>query len=177
MLALKSSLTYRGVSNQATSGASASITHLPPEILDLILKHLYRASHDRVDSILPVSRASRQLRASTLPLLFESVSCTIREQQGDGRHSSFESVLCQPRLLHHVKTLFLRKPVKIPASTGDIEEHRLRDVAILQTALQLMPQLQKVRFVFPSQQLQFVAYCPRPRRGPHTRWSCPYLPQ
>lgn len=150
MLELKSSLTSTMLPpKQATRGARNSISDLPPEILDLILQHLYQDCHRRLDSVLSASRANRQFRTSSLPLLFESISCVVRDRACDGAHKSFPRLAFQPHLLRYAKSLCFRKSVVLtePCKDNDLEQNRLDDLAVIEHALGHMHQLQCVRYV------------------------------
>ena len=148
MLELKSSLiSFTAPSKQATRGAGASISDLPQEILDLILQHLYQDCHRRLNSIIPSSRTNRQFRTSTLPLLFETVSCVVRNKGCDSVHKSFHRLALQPHLLRYAKTLSLRNPVVLPepCKETEVEQNHSDDLAAIEHALKYMSQLQYVR--------------------------------
>ena len=150
MLELKSSLTSTMLlPKQATRAAGTSISNLPQEILDLILQHLYKDCHRRLDSIIPSSRTNRQFRTSSLPLLFESVSCIVRNKGRDGVHKSFHRLALQPHLICYAKTLSFRKPVVLPENCKetDVEQNHSDDLAAIEHALKYMSQLQRVRSV------------------------------
>ena len=152
MLELKSSFNLALVfPNPAIRSSSASIgisiSDLPPEVLDLILHHLYQDCHRSLDSIIPLSRTSRRFRSSSLPLLFESVSCVIRERVYDGCLTCFHRLAFQPHLLRHAKSLSVQKPLALPETFKELEQSRASDLAVLEQALKHMPQLQCIRYV------------------------------
>lgn len=132
--------------------SSAGISDLPREVRDLILGHLYCTTGRRLDSILPSSKVCWRFRLSALPLLFESVSISIRDQTHHLPHPSFAKLVSQPHLLKHVKTLSVQRPLNIRDErdwcddvTG--QENHVADVTLLEHALDQMPQVCQVRYV------------------------------
>lgn len=113
MLALKESpLLSRGRRDPATR--AASILTLPLEIVTIILEALYshNATHGRIYNILAASRTCRVLREAAVPLLFDTLSCTIRESSQERPHPSFSRITQHPELLRNVRTLNVRRPLE-----------------------------------------------------------------
>jgi hypothetical protein len=161
MLALKATLASHPKFLRPSLAPTASISDLPQEVLDVIVRFLYQATGHRIVGILAFSRACRQFRISALPVLFESVSFSVRQELTHLPHPSFAKLATQPRLLSHVKILSLYQPllgrsdgsddeyVDVDSALATLNEQEAlvdQDVGLLKNSLDHMFQLREIRY-------------------------------
>ena len=155
MLELKSRLAI----TSAHTHTRLRLLDLPSEVLDEIIRAVYEDGDRDLSTILPASRTCRSLRTSALPLMFESYSCSIREQSRDLLHRSLSSLQASSQLLRHVKLLRLQTPLRVPFDPAVfdkpelLERKRLEDVEVIRRFILQTPSLRTLRFVF-SQHLR-----------------------
>jgi len=142
------------------SGRKPVDRHLPPEILDLVIEYIYKSSLRQLESIIPFSLVCRQFRASALPILFDSVSCVIRDDARQLEHALLRRLLEAPHLLGHVRKLEILHPLWKEEGEGEGElggeedaklvpkDVRAADLEIVRRCLPFMQNLQCLRYVY-----------------------------
>ena len=86
-----------------------------------------------------------------MPLLYESLSCVIREAAEDIPHPTFQKVISHPHLLSNTKELWVRKALRSSLGDGaashseeEIEQNRQHDVEHLRKAVAGMHHLERI---------------------------------
>lgn len=136
------------------SNTEPSILALPDElfaaIFDLLWEH---GSCGRLQSLLPASLVCKAFRRAALPCLFESVSCSVREQVQERPPLSFRNIVDRPHLLSHVRTLHVRVPLRDvgicgsdhPKDAADRLSLTTNDLEIIKRGMKGMRRLRTIR--------------------------------
>ena len=131
----------------------------PSELLDQIAQHIYQGSFRQRESLHPFSLVSKHFRKSALPLLFGTVSHSVREELYHEPRGLFPYLLDRPNVLGYIDTLHLVQPAKIRDFMCDEDEadfkwpaheNKVADLQMIRHSLPYMHRLRCFRSVLPQ---------------------------